>query len=395
MLDKNATIRSARNAWAYFGVALITLLLTASIARAQIVDVTQRGIKADLNGAYFDGVSSGTSFSSASAAFTSADVGKIVTVVTPGVGGTTYISSIGTINNPTNVTLSGALGINASGLMFYTATDNTAALNALLSSGANLYFPKGNYGFAGIVKILPNHNSIKLFGDGPNISNLFYINGGPTNAFPFIDIQSAQFTMLQDLTLWSIGNDWGGYHVQVRNSGSGDPAQTKIDRVGFAMAPWSNGVLLDTSLETFIDNSRFSGGFTAIQGALNGSSYANIVNIAHSQFTGQGNVPIRAGGDTWTMTGDTFEARLDGKGAAFQGLSNVPINNLTFIGCWFGDALSGGRNWVTVFGTAFNFIGNTTSAAVATDHAVVLNGMTNYNIPTGSNTYFGFSVPVI
>jgi hypothetical protein len=372
-------------------LALLFLILTLP-AQAQIIDVTTAGLKADWNGAWFDGVNSGTAFSSASSSFTAADIGKIVSVVTPGVGGATYISSIATIVSPTAVTLSVPLGINASGLMFYTGTDNTAALNALLVSGANLYFPKGNYGFAGIVRILPNHNSIKLFGDGPNISNLFYINGGAVS-FPFIDIQSAQYTTIKDLTLWSVGNDWGGWHITVRNSGAGDPSQTKIDRVGFSMAPWSGGLLLDTSLETFVDNSRFSGGFTAIQGASAGS-YSNIVNISRTQFSGQMNVPIRAGGDTWTLQSDTFEARLDGKGAAFQGLSNVPISNLTIIGCWFGDARVGGRDWVTVYGAALNFIGNTTSAAVATDHAVNLNGMANYNIPVGSNTYAGFTTAV-
>jgi hypothetical protein len=369
-------------------LALLFLILTLP-AQAQIIDVTTAGLKADWNGAWFDGVNSGTAFSSASSSFTAADIGKIVSVVTPGVGGATYISSIATIVSPTAVTLSVPLGINASGLMFYTGTDNTAPLNTLLIAGTDLYFPRGNYLFAGIVKI--TKNSIKIHGQGPNTSNLFYVNGG---SFPFIDVQSAQFTSIEDLTLWSIGNDWGGWHVTVRNSGAGDPAQTRINRVGFSMAPWSGGLLLDTSLETFVDNSRFSGGFTAIQGASPGS-YSNIVNISRSQFTGQGNVPIRAGGDSWTLQSDTFEARLDGKGAAFQGLSNVPVSNLTFLNCWFGDAVVGGRNWISVYGNAFNYIGNLASAAVATDHAIVLNGMANYNIPAGSNYYPGFTTAVV
>lgn len=364
---------------------ILAVLFLLFALPAQALDVTTAGLKADLSGAWFDGVSGGNTFSSSGLGLTSADNGKVIAV---SIGGTTYETFISAVSAGV-ASISPAIP-SGSGLTFYVGTENAVPLQALMASGVNsdYYFPKGNYLFAGKINI--TKNGVKLHGDGPNNSNLFYVLGG---AFGFVDIQSAQQTSLVDLTLWNTAPDWIGTMITVRNSGAGDPAQTVLNRISLSMTFQVNGLNVDTALETSIIDTRFSGGFTAIQGASSGSSYSNVLRMEGGQFTSYGNTAVRGGGEAWSFHNVTFEARSDGRGLAFQGVAGVPVTNLKFDSCWFGDATVSGRNWINVpSGRGFVALNNLMTGAGGSDAAFAIGNVIGFDIR--GNAIKGFDTAV-
>lgn len=95
-------------------------------------------------------LNSTTSLTSATAAFTSADVGKAVVVLpAPGSTQATLATTISAVNSATSATLATAAPYSGSGLEATVATDDTTALQAWLSSTSRLtrYLPGGIYGF--------------------------------------------------------------------------------------------------------------------------------------------------------------------------------------------------------------------------------------------------------
>lgn len=102
----------------------------------------------------FDGAvsASSTAFSSASATFTSADVGKVITIT--GAGGTNvdHTTTIAAFVDATHVTLTAAAVATVSGAIYTYGTDDTTAINTIITTIAaqsnpqgTIYFPSGTY----------------------------------------------------------------------------------------------------------------------------------------------------------------------------------------------------------------------------------------------------------
>lgn len=99
-----------------------------------------------------NGVVTGTALSSSGAVFTSADVGKVISIEAAGVGGNTvHTTTIAARVSATAVTLTSAVTTNIASNAFFTyGTDDTAAIQAAISYIATvgigtLFFPVGHY----------------------------------------------------------------------------------------------------------------------------------------------------------------------------------------------------------------------------------------------------------
>ncbi len=112
----------------------------------QIINVLNYGAKGDMRSGSDGSYTGTTTFTSASGAFTSADVGKTIRVQ---MAAGDLITTIASITNSTTVVLVGTTTGTRSSQTWDLGTDNTtaiqAAANAVPTTGAVLYFPLGYY----------------------------------------------------------------------------------------------------------------------------------------------------------------------------------------------------------------------------------------------------------
>lgn len=162
---------------------------TYSITGPQPINVMWFGAKADAR-KVIDGSmsSSGSTLTSSLAAFTSADVNKVIDVSGTGAsasdtqGVTARHNKVGTISaytSATQVTLSFTSSATVVDKTFHYGTDDSDAVTAAIASAGDapacIYFPCGNY-LINDTFVLPSN--ISLAGDGQGVSNLYWV--GPT-----------------------------------------------------------------------------------------------------------------------------------------------------------------------------------------------------------------------
>ncbi|SIS11535.1 beta strand repeat-containing protein [Williamsia sterculiae] len=132
---------------------------------------------------YTDGaITAGSStFTSSSAGFTGADIGKVIIVLNAGVADPStpwnygLTATISTVTNATTVTLSTAATASVSGATFHYGTDDSTAFNAALASTASskVHIPARRYIFGSNLTPASNtliegagYNSLLIFGSG-------------------------------------------------------------------------------------------------------------------------------------------------------------------------------------------------------------------------------------
>lgn len=374
---------------------------------SDVYDVTQYGLKNDLV-LVGDGicVNGSTTFQSATANFTPAVVGKSISITLCGLNGPALLTTIAGYVSPTTVTLASPAKNSTTGAVTAFGTDNTPALNALIAAttnGGTLFFPRGNYGFAGKVNIGyvgVYIDGVTLSGDGALIPGQFGQRGPTTLTYlgtgggSFIDIQSTQYITIQNLMITGLDiHGWTDFMVRVRNNGHGDANQITFDQVYFAIpgGATTSGLLLDTSTEVNIRNSTFNGGKYGLQGLTAGppSSYANGMQMSGGQFSGQGVAPIFQAGASWSFDHVTFEPTSHGQMVAYQGTPGIPSQNLSFTNCYLTDATVAGVTAFDVYGNGFTLINNQIVGAGTGDNAVLLHG--NKGVTILGNVFGGHS----
>lgn len=115
-----------------------------------VYNVRDYGAKGDTNSTLDGAITSGTAIlTSATASFTTSDVGKLVSVRGAGSGGTTLSSTVQSFTNSTTVVLTNNALTTVTGAILYYGSNDTsaiqAAINAIPSNGGCLFFPGGRY----------------------------------------------------------------------------------------------------------------------------------------------------------------------------------------------------------------------------------------------------------
>jgi hypothetical protein len=167
-------------------------------------------------------MTSGTqTLTSATAAFTAADIGKVVDIQGAGAsaadlqGVTSRHNLVGTITgytNSTTVTVSVTASATISGKTVTIGTDDTSAVTkakAAMSSNAALYFPRGKYLVNSAALAIASNT--KINGDGKGATVLYYVgptrNGGSQASLISVGDGVDKFT-LSDLSI--LGTNVGG-----------------------------------------------------------------------------------------------------------------------------------------------------------------------------------------
>lgn len=150
---------------------------------------------------FVDGaITTGTAIltSASGAAFTSADVGKLVFVQGAGAAGAPLNTTVLSYQSATQVTLSASASTTVSGAICSVGTDDLAAFNAAVSAapvGSTVYIPTGQYILSAEVTI---NKRINLMGDGP-VSSV--ISTGSLTARVFNYAQVSVATMLSGFSI--------------------------------------------------------------------------------------------------------------------------------------------------------------------------------------------------
>lgn len=116
---------------------------------------------------------------SATAAFTSADIGKLVTVEGAGASSATLASTIASITNSTTAVLAAAASTTTASALAVWATDETALIQAALDAHYRVYFPAAVYG----ATTLRLRQGSQIIGAGPATTIISRMGVGTGGAF--------------------------------------------------------------------------------------------------------------------------------------------------------------------------------------------------------------------
>jgi hypothetical protein len=176
---------------------------TNSLALDELaVNVKNYGAKGDTRVVTDANISSGlTTLTSATAAFTAADVGKTVGVKGAGASGKALATTISAYSNSTTVTVATAAGATVNGVEARIGTDDTLAVQRVqdiiqAAGGGRMLFPAGKY----MINLNTVNNTTQVY--WPNAAITFSNLNGVT-----IEFDGASLTTVDDFT--SGTNGWG------------------------------------------------------------------------------------------------------------------------------------------------------------------------------------------
>ena len=166
--------------------------LWTAINQGRVFNVQDYGAKPDRTTRTDGAITTGTAtLTSASGTFTSADVGKPLTVTGAGTAGVPLVTTISAVTSATQVTLAANAATTVSGASYTYGTDNRAAIQLALTDSKTagrgcVYAPAGSYGVSGTATC-PTDNTIPcalaiaggtmLMGDGPYASEIYLLAG--------------------------------------------------------------------------------------------------------------------------------------------------------------------------------------------------------------------------
>ena len=252
-------------------------------------------------------------------------------------------------------------GADASG-----ATPSDLAMtNALMvcgPSGGTIRAPGGHYKFARPIN-LDRRRSIIIAGDaagtsGSQSATRFTYTGAGNGAF--ISMNSAVGCQVRGLQMAHEDPQYTGTYIQCGNSDPNHPAFmcAVLDCVlGASPGPGTTHLDLDKTIEFTAERCNFIFGNPSVRGRSAGG-FSNVIRFRDCQWSVSHATPVQNGGQSWIFDGCAFEPLLSGAaGALYSGNSASAFNGLVVLGCWLGDASTGGT-WIDIYGNGVMVGGN-------------------------------------
>jgi hypothetical protein len=183
-----------------------------AVPKPTAINVLDHGVKND-GQAFRDGhVNGTTTFTTTSAHFTPADVGKTIAIsqaLSTSLDKNTLVTTIAAYVSPTQVTLNAAADQTLTPVDYVYGTDNTSTIAALIPStttpiAGSYYFPSGIYIHRGC-----SISNAEVFGDGNGTVLLFVATTGPSITLHPAYNNQTQSVILRDLQVgmvWDFNN---------------------------------------------------------------------------------------------------------------------------------------------------------------------------------------------
>jgi hypothetical protein len=282
-----------------------------------------------------------------------------------------------------------------------TADDTAAiqrAIDAAYKLGGGIVYLEGSAGrdfrCAGQIS-LDEKRGVRIIGNaGPNVQGGQGAAPAQLNytgtASPFISMRSSFSVSLECLSIGYSNTAFSGVLVETGHSAKAkaDPGYLLFDRCRFSGYGKARNadVLLSLSLCicSTVRNCQFLQANVGIEGTRTG--YSNVIQVTDSIFLSLNTVGIKSAGESWLISGCTFEPLIDGRAGGYLQRPKTTGFGLSFIGCWMGDVSKPGGCWIDISqGSIFglSLIGNriASAGAGARDTAIKLgNGNQGINI---------------
>ena len=294
-----------------------------------------------------------------------------------------------------------------------------AARNAMLQGGT-LIIPPGQYACDPVVfqrtDVFNNSMIIQGVSNPPGVTSqsLIQFTGTGSGTFWSFDSPNTGFGggnfTVKNLWLQSTDPTYSGSLVSSTTSVTDGSVITSGFRLENCLLSQGGGASASATLLNIgknivstITDCNFAGGATQILGqqgqTVAGTAQARqstTLTIRKCLFSVCNGVPILYGGEGWGLYDNTFEAAVGGRGRAFQTNANYPVLGMTWINNWFGDVTVSGDQWLIVYGSGFNFMGNVVKGdwpgSGPGSEGINLNSVKGFNI-TG-NTFDNCSTAV-
>ncbi len=244
--------------------------------------------------------------------------------------------------------------------------DDTAAIqraiDAAFKLGGGTVYLEGSVGrdfrCAGQIS-LDEKRGVRIIGNaGPNVQGGQGAANAQLNytgtASPFISIRSSFSVSLECLSIGYSNTSFSGVLVETGHSAKAkaDPGYLLFDRCRFMGRGRANSAeyLLNLSLSicSTVRNCEFQAANTGVVGSPAKGIYSNVIQITDSAFRDLNKVAIRSAGESWLISGCTFEPLISGRaGAYYQGKDTLAYG-LNIIGCWMGDVNKPGGCWIDI-----------------------------------------------
>jgi hypothetical protein len=200
--------------------------------------------------------------------------------------------------------------------------------------------------------VFDERHGVRLVGNsgpgGQYVSQLVYTG---TQA-PFISIRSARSVSFEGLTIAYNNPGFTGTLVSTGHTekAKADAAYLVFDRCWFTGVGQGRraSALLDLGLTicSTVQNCEFIVADVGIVGVTPERPYSNAIQILNCVFANLNKTAISHGGESWLISGCTFEPLVNGTGSAYvQGTGNGSWG-LVIIGCWMGDTSKPGGCWI-------------------------------------------------
>jgi hypothetical protein len=351
-----------------------TALAADSAFSSTYADIPIVGTNPKLYGAKGDGkdvtnavITSGSGVvTSASALFTSADVGKLAYFYGAGAAGALLVTTIASYQSATQVTLTATASTSvASNGTFTWGTDDTAALasaiNAAVASGGTgaLTVPAGLYLCTGVLPSLTNTRDFRIQGVGgsgmdygtyvtaprPRTEVRYMASGSAT----FLDAKPSKGLLVQDIALTYGHPAWTGYVTSLSTTWN---ARFKRVILGGSNKTVNQGVLVDA--EQMVEGVWEDVLFERCARAFRFNGYFNACVLTRCVFLACRKINLN-GQDGWgkgtTFNQCVFEPQDDtGGGDPVGAPANLNLQNckgVTMNGCAWWDATATGV-WITI-----------------------------------------------
>lgn len=287
-------------------------------------------------------------------------------------------------------------------------SDNSSAVQDAISvcssaGGGVVTFPYGEFTFTSGIDLSGEHCIViqgvggRTVGGHHNGTTIKYTG----TAARFADLRTSFGCYFQDVQLvWSSAS-FTGYMVDFAHATSSDSAYGGLKNclVGSYDGTLTNGVGVnaDQAIILTFDNCLFDSGDAAIDGQdPDGGSYSNVIKVKDCTFANTGSVPIRYLGESWSITGCTFEPRDGGAATGVAGAllttSDTPVKGLNFAGNWLGDVATGTSTWLTLYGSGIHIHGGNRFGGTAGANAISLNATSGVVVEGNSFTQFAAAV---
>lgn len=347
------------------GLAFVGATLNAAASRIYNITLAPYSAPCNYNAVTDGAMGSGSStLTSATAAFTSSDVGKYIAVGGAAAAGANLFTTIATFTNSTTVTLTSgnASGGAISGKTVEYGNDDTAAIqaafNAAAVGGGTVYIPGGKRCLLSRLNATGVSISVEIRGDGVNASALFPLqvaSYGTANGH-MIDLTGSAFIRLKDFQI-------GGFYelaapttaINMAQIASGVSNRFLFDGIyvsgQFTLSTVYNyGVPSSEARHSDFYNYKAGAGsqdvmrFSATNAGSVTSSFATVTSGAQST-------------SDWLFTDDEFH-KFAGAGANNDVITLDGVTNINFVG----GVVSGGASEYVQFANTWsnvNFLGVT------------------------------------